>query len=164
MFAAIWAQDANGLIGKNDKMPWHLPKDLQFFKNTTENNTIVMGRKTFEGMDKKPLPNRQTIVLTTDPTYQADNVLVMHSVEEVLNYEKNYEGIVFITGGANVYHSFNAYYDILYRTVIHESFEGDVYMPEIDWSEWSMIDISEGSTDDDNPYAHSFETYQRKQQ
>lgn len=55
MIAAIWAQDENGLIGKDDKLPWYLPDDLQFFKQMTENNTIVMGRKTFEGMGKKSL-------------------------------------------------------------------------------------------------------------
>lgn len=163
MLAAIWAQDENGLIGKEDVMPWHLPNDLQFFKNTTENNTIVMGRTTFEGMNKKALPNRQTIILTTDKNYQADNVIVMHCIAEVLNYEKNYDGIVFITGGSKVYDSFLPYCDIIYRTVIHESFDGDTYIPDVNWDEWTMIDISEGTLDEKNKYSHSFETYKRKQ-
>ena len=66
MLAAIWAQDENGLIGKEDRLPWRLPNDSKFFKQMTEANTLVMGRKTFEGMGSRPLPNRQTIVLTRD--------------------------------------------------------------------------------------------------
>ncbi|MGX6961151.1 dihydrofolate reductase [Vagococcus xieshaowenii] len=162
MFAAIWAQDENRLIGNNDQMPWYLPNDLQFFKTTTENNTIVMGRTTFEGMNKQPLPNRQTIVLTSDENYEAEGVIVMHSVDEVVAYEKNYEGIVFITGGAKVYQAFLPLCDIVYRTVIHESFEGNVFIPDIDFDRWSMIDVSDGVVDEKNKYPHSFETFKRK--
>lgn len=162
MLAAIWAQDEAGLIGKDSKLPWHLPNDLGFFKSTTENNAIVMGRTTFEGMGKRPLPNRQTIVLTTDKEYQAEGVLVLHSVDDVLLYAENFEGITFITGGAKIYEQFLSNCSVLYRTVIHEQFEGDTYFPAVPWDEWTMINISEGVVDDANPYAHSFETYQRK--
>ena len=102
MLAAIWAQDESGLIGKENKLPWHLPHDLAFFKNTTENNTIVMGRTTFEGMGKRALPNRQTIVLTSDRSYESEGVTVLHSVEDVVKYAETFEGITFITGGAKV--------------------------------------------------------------
>ncbi|HPJ00085.1 MAG TPA: dihydrofolate reductase, partial [Enterococcus sp.] len=70
MLVALWAQDKNGLIGKDNRLPWSLPADLKFFKETTIGNTIVMGRKTFEGMGKRALPFRQTIVLTRDKNYQ----------------------------------------------------------------------------------------------
>lgn len=93
MLAAIWAQDENGLIGKEDRLPWRLPNDLKFFKQMTEANTLVMGRKTFEGMGSRPLPNRQTIVLTRDSSYKAEGVHVMHSVEDVLALEKETDGI-----------------------------------------------------------------------
>ena len=92
MLAAIWAQDENGLIGKEDRLPWRLPNDLKFFKQMTEANTLVMGRKTFEGMGSRPLPNRQTIVLTRDSSYKAEGVHVMHSVEDVLALEKETDG------------------------------------------------------------------------
>ncbi|MDF0479975.1 dihydrofolate reductase [Vagococcus sp. PNs007] len=162
MLAAIWAQDESGLIGKENKLPWHLPHDLAFFKNTTENNTIVMGRTTFEGMGKRALPNRQTIVLTSDRSYESEGVTVLHSVEDVVKYAETFEGITFITGGAKVYKEFLPHCSVLYRTVIHETFEGDTYFPEVDWEEWTMINISEGLTDEHNLYKHSFETYQRK--
>ncbi|NHL43380.1 dihydrofolate reductase, partial [Enterococcus faecium] len=114
MLAAIWAQDENGLIGKEDRLPWRLPNDLKFFKQMTEANTLVMGRKTFEGMGSRPLPNRQTIVLTRDSSYKAEGVHVMHSVEDVLALEKETDGIFFIAGGSAVYQEFLPFCTILY--------------------------------------------------
>ncbi|HCM90131.1 MULTISPECIES: dihydrofolate reductase [Vagococcus] len=161
MIAAIWAQDENGLIGKEEVLPWHLPNDLQFFKQMTENNVIVMGRKTFEGMGKHLLPNRQTIVLTSDQNYDANGALVMHSVEEVLAFSNEFEGITFITGGGEIYKNFLPHIDVLYRTLIKAKFEGDTYFPYLDWEEWNIVSTSEGEVDDKNIYPHDFETYQR---
>ena len=162
MLAAIWAQDEQGLIGKDDHMPWYLPNDLKFFKQMTEDNTIVMGRTTFEGMGSKPLPNRKTIVLTKDKSYQASGVIVMHSIEEILAYAEEFSGITFIAGGSVVYENFLPYCSVLYRTVIQYSFEGDTYFPLVDWNEWTLINLSEGEQDQKNKYPYRFETYQRK--
>ncbi|MHC5229380.1 dihydrofolate reductase [Enterococcus sp. LJL99] len=161
MLAAIWAQDEQGLIGKDDQMPWHLPNDLKFFKQMTEDNTIVMGRTTFEGMGSKPLPNRKTIVLTSDQLYQAQGIIVMHSVEEILTYADEFSGITFIAGGSIVYKNFLPYCDVLYRTVIQHTFEGDTYFPTVDWDEWTLVNLSEGEQDQKNNYPYQFETYQR---
>ncbi|MBO0432198.1 dihydrofolate reductase [Enterococcus sp. DIV0660C] len=163
MLAAIWAQDENGLIGKNEQLPWRLPNDLKFFKQTTESNILVMGRKTFEGMGSRPLPNRQTIVLTHDKNYQADGVTIMHELEEVLAFEKKADGIVFIAGGAAIYQEFLPYCNVLYRTVIQHAFDGDTYFPTVDWEDWSLINVSTGEVDEANPYVHQFETYQRNE-
>lgn len=162
MLAAIWAQDEQETIGKENQLPWHLPNDLKFFKQMTEGNTIVMGRKTFEGMGGRPLPNRQTIVLTRDNAYQIQGVIVFHTVDEVLDYAKNFSGITFIAGGSAVYEDFLPYCDVLYRTVIHHSFDGDTKFPPVAWDDWTMINLSEGTQDDENSYAYQFETYQRK--
>lgn len=162
MLAAIWAQGEQGMIGKGNVLPWHLPNDLKFFKKMTENNTIVMGRTTFEGMGGKALPNRKTIVLTRDLNYQGEGIIVMHSVEDVLKYAEEFSGITFIAGGAKIYQDFLAYCDVLYRTVIHETFDGDTTFPEINWDEWTLINSSEGEMDEKNAYSHVFETYQRK--
>ena len=162
MLAAIWAQDMEGLIGKDDHMPWHLPNDLKFFKQMTENNTIVMGRTTFEGMGSKPLPNRKTIVLTKDKTYNASGVSIMHSVAEVVSYAKIFSGITFVAGGAKIYSSFLPECDVLYRTVIQHSFEGDTYFPAVDWNEWILVNLSEGEQDQINKYPYQFETYQKR--
>ncbi|MGX7014044.1 dihydrofolate reductase [Vagococcus silagei] len=161
MLVAIWAQDENGLIGKAEQLPWHLPDDLQFFKKMTQNNTIVMGRKTFEGLGKRLLPDRSTIVLTSDQNYDGNGATVMHSVQEVLDYAEQFEGITFITGGGEIYKQFLPYYDVLYRTLIKAEFEGDTYFPYLDWDEWNIVSTSEGTVDDKNAYAHDYETYQR---
>ena len=151
-----------GNIGKENVLPWHLPNDLKFFKKMTEDNTIVMGRHTFEGMGSKALPNRKTIVLTSDPNYHAPNVTVMHSVQEVQAYAEDFSGITFIAGGTKVYQDFLPYCDVLYRTVIHGQFEGDSQFPAVNWEEWTLINSSDGETDEQNKYLHEFETYQRK--
>jgi len=161
MLAAIWAQDENGLIGKNGVLPWHLPDDLQFFKQMTENNVVVMGRTTFEGMDKKLLPNRQTIVLTSNKDYDGNGALVLNSVEEVLAFADEFEGITFIIGGGVVFKFFLSHIDVLYRTLIKDKFEGDTYFPYLDWEDWNIVSTSEGNVDDKNIYPHDFETYQR---
>lgn len=163
MLVAIWAQDQAGLIGKKNQLPWYLPADLKFFKEKTVGHTIVMGRKTFEGMGKRPLPNRQTIVLTSDQTYQCEGVLPLHSLEEVLAYEAKQNQPVFITGGAAIYQAFLPYCQELYRTVIDEVFEGDAFFPSVNWDQWILIDIEEGKTDEKNHYPYRFERYQRKE-
>lgn len=162
MLAAIWAQDEQGTIGKNNRLPWHLPNDLKFFKQMTEDNTIVMGRKTFEGMGSRPLPNRQTIVMTRDEAYRAEGVNVVHSIAEVLDYAKAFSGITFIAGGSAIYKDFLPYCDVLYRTVIQHSFDGDTKFPAVSWDDWALINLSEGVQDEENTYSYQFETYQRK--
>lgn len=162
MLAAIWAQDEKGTIGKNNHLPWHMPNDLKFFKQMTENNTIVMGRKTFEGMGSRPLPNRQTIVMTRDKNYKANGVIVLHTVQEVLNYAESFSGITFISGGSAIYEEFLPFCNVLYRTVISHTFEGDTKFPSINWDDWTRINLSEGEQDEKNLYPYQFETYQRK--
>ncbi|MGX7394405.1 dihydrofolate reductase [Carnobacterium mobile] len=162
MIAFLWAQDQQGLIGNKGTLPWRLPNDLKFFKEKTQGNAVVMGRKTFEGMNKRPLPNRINIVMTTDEKYQAEGVLVMHSPKEVLDFADHYQGITFITGGSDIFKLFekNAY--VLYRTMIDGEFEGDTFMPDLDWSKWQLVDMDTGIVDERNKYAHTFETYRRK--
>lgn len=161
MLIAIWAQDKNGLIGKENHLPWHLPNDLRFFKETTINHTLVMGRKTFEGMGGRPLPNRQTIVLTRDKEYRAENVIVMHSIEEVITYDQNHEGETFIAGGSAIYTEFLPYCKKIYRTFIEASFEGDAYFPMMLWNKWQLTERKQGVRDEKNPYLYYFETYER---
>lgn len=162
MIAFLWAEDKNGLIGKGGTLPWYLPNDLKFFKQMTVNQAIVMGRKTFEGMGKRPLPNRVNIILTSDTSYQADGVEVMSSREEVLAFAKAYEKDTLITGGAGVFQHFLEDVDILHRTVIDGEFEGDTYMVPINWDDWTLVHVEEGVRDEKNVYSHRFETYRRK--
>ncbi|HIY57911.1 MAG TPA: dihydrofolate reductase [Candidatus Tetragenococcus pullicola] len=161
MINAIWAQDEKGLIGKQNQMPWHLPNDLAYFKKMTINHTIVMGRKTFEGLGGKPLPKRQTILLSKNENYHPDGVTVFHTVEEVLAFAKKSKDPVFIAGGAMIYQAFLPFCEVLYRTVIEKSFEGDAYFPTIDWTQWNLVASKPGIVDEKNQYTHRFETYER---
>ncbi|AYW50590.1 dihydrofolate reductase [Tetragenococcus halophilus] len=161
MLIAIWAQDKNGLIGKDNKLPWYLPNDLKFFKNNTINNTLVMGRKTFEGMGGRPLPDRETIILTKDPNYKAENVKILHSIDEVIGLANRQSTPVFVGGGTEIFRELLPHFDYLYRTFIDEVFTGDTYMPEVDWSQWKLKEEKEGVVDERNHYKHRFEIYER---
>lgn len=162
MLQAIWAQDQNGLIGKDDQMPWHLPSDLAYFKKLTSGNTLIMGRKTFVGMGSRPLPNRQTVILSRNEEYNPAGVTVLHSVEEVLHLVNKQTTPVFIAGGAMLYQTFLPYCDVLYRTVIEASFSGDTYFPKVDWFQWQLVKETVGTIDEKNRYPHRFEVYHRK--
>jgi dihydrofolate reductase len=164
MLTAIWAEDENGLIGKANHLPWRLPNDLQHFKRLTESNVIVMGRKTYEGLGKRPLPNRTTIVMTREEAFdpEHEDVLVMHSVDEVRAFAEESSEEVFIVGGSSIYHAFESFLDKCVRTIVLGKFEGDAYFPVWDWTQFELIEEVEGLTDEKNLYPHIFLTYQRK--
>lgn len=157
---AIWAEDENGVIGVNGILPWHLPKELQHFKKTTLNHTILMGRVTFEGMQRRLLPNRQTIVLTSDDQYQVDGVLTMTSVEQVLDWFKTQEKNLYIIGGSKVLKAFDGHFDKIIKTLVNHQFDGDTYSPELDLSQFTEVNFQYFEKDEKNPYdftVHVFE-------
>lgn len=160
MLVMIWAQDEKGLIGKEGALPWHLPNDLKFFKEKTINQIIVMGKTTFEGMQKRVLPKRQTIVLTRDVAYQADNVCICHEIDALVEQSKRED--IYIVGGASVYKQFEPFADVLFQTVIHHTFDGDTTFPEIDWTQYTLVEEIDGIVDDNNQYAHTFKKFERK--
>jgi dihydrofolate reductase len=122
---AVWAEDENGLIGKDNGLPWKKPEDLKHFKETTINKIIVMGSKTFEGLRKKTLPNRTTIILTRDLNYEANGAIICNSIDEVL---KSTNDDLYIVGGKEVYKSFFPYLTDLIKTEIKGTYEGDTYI------------------------------------
>jgi dihydrofolate reductase/thymidylate synthase len=164
MFTALWAQDRNGLIGKDEKMPWYLPNDLKFFKEKTLDSNIVMGRKTYEGLGKKTLPNRKNIVLTTNKDYDSENedVLVLHSIDEVLDYAKSSNLKTNIIGGASIYKGFQPYINEVYVTKIDHEFDGDTYFPKWDFENYQLVNCKEGLVDEKNKYKHTFYHYIKK--
>lgn len=122
---AVWAEDESGLIGKDNGLPWKKPEDLKHFKETTINQIIVMGSKTFDGLGKRALPNRTIIVLSRDLDYKANGVIVYNSVDEVL---ENTDKDLYIVGGKEIYKSFFPYYTNLIKTEIKGIHEGDTYI------------------------------------
>lgn len=130
----ITAFDKKQLIGKNNQLPWHIPEDLQYFKKTTLNHPIVMGRKTFESIGKA-LPSRTNIVISSTLQPQKD-IILLSSPEQLfsLDIEK-----AFIIGGSSLYQYFLPKSHYLYITHIDNIFSGDTFFPEIDWEQWVKI-------------------------
>lgn len=150
------------VIGKDNKMPWHLPADLQYFKAVTLNKPVVMGRKTFESIGR-PLPGRRNIVISRDESYRADGIDVAHSVEDALTLAGNVAEVMVIGGGA-IYAHCLPFADQLYITHIDLAVEGDTQFPEYDTvNTWQLVTSEAHLADEKNPYNYSFNTYQRVQ-
>ncbi len=156
----IVAVSENGVIGLNGIMPWHLPKDLQYFKKITLNHTVIMGRLTFESIGK-PLPNRKNIVLS-NTLKPLEGILIAKNWEEAIQLAQNDEK-VFIIGGQQTFEQALQFklVNSIYRTLIHHSFEGDTFFPEINLKEWSLVSQEFVSKDDKNPFDFTFEIWNK---
>ena len=129
MVVGIVAVDRNLAIGKNGKLPWHYSADMKFFKEMTIGNAVVMGRRTWLTL-KKPLPDRQNIVLSRDQNLANDSLIVMSDVESVLDFARKQEGHLFVMGGAKVYESFLPHIQRWIVTEVPLAVEGaDTFMP-----------------------------------
>lgn len=159
MISIIFAMDSKGTIGKDNRLPWHLPADLAYFKKTTLGHTVIMGRKTFESVGR-PLPGRCNVIITRDKNYKREDCVVLNSIEEVIEYCSDKD--VFIIGGADIYTKLFPYTDKLYITLIEASFEGDAFFPEINYDEWKLVSRTKGPRDEKNPYDYDFLVYERK--
>lgn len=155
----IAAMSENHVIGKDNKLLWHLPNDLKHFKNTTSGHTVIMGRKTFDSVGK-PLPKRRNIVVTRQ-AITIEGCEVVNSVEAALALCKG-EDEVFIVGGAEIYKLSLHLTDRIYLTIIHEQFEGDSFFPEISKTLWKEVAHQDHEPDDKNPLPYSFITLERQ--
>lgn len=151
--------DEQQVIGKDNELPWYLPNDLKYFKKVTTGHTIIMGRKTFSSIGR-PLPNRTNIVMTRDKNFQVEGCTVVHSIDELEPFLKEDE--VFLIGGSELFKLAFPRADRLYITLIHETFDGDTYFPDIDFSDWEKIEEIKGKTDEKNKYEHTYYIYDRK--
>ena len=159
----IVAHARNGVIGKDNKLPWYLPEDLKNFKRTTLGKPVIMGRKTFESLPNGPLPNRKNVVLTTIPEADFINCFACDSMGEALDLCKN-EDEIFIIGGALVYRQAIRLADTMYITRVHAEFkDADAYFPNINWDLWEEVSREDFPADEKNAYPYSFITYKRKQ-
>ena len=156
----IAAMGTNRVIGRGNGLPWNLPADTRFFKETTRGHPVIMGRKTFDTMGK-PLPGRRNIVITRRPHLEIPGAEVVSSLEAALSLVNVQEEEVFIIGGSEIYAMALAIADRMYLTLIHESFEGDTFFPEFDESDWVVVSRRDREADERNPHAFSFLTYER---
>ena len=144
----------NRVIGNGNRLPWHLPADLQHFKKLTMGKPMLMGRNTWESLPGV-LPGRRHIVVTRNPDYRASGADVVHSVEEALAAVED-EAEIMIVGGSQFYSEMMPRADRLYLTLVDEDIEGDVYFPQIDWHEWREAGREERAADEKNAYNLSF--------
>jgi len=141
----IAAVARNRVIGHRGGIPWHLPEDFAHFKATTLGHTLVMGRATYDSIGR-PLPGRTTIVLTRDPDWHADGVLVAHDLDSALSIAADLPGDVYVAGGSHVYAAAMQRADEQVLTEVHQSPEGDTFYPDFDRADWveKRRDLREG--------------------
>jgi dihydrofolate reductase len=156
----IAAMGENLVIGNDGELPWDIPEDMKYFMNTTKDHVIIMGRKTFETLDK-PLPKRLTIIVTRQLGYKAEGCVVVTSLKKAIEEAKKqippYPEEVFICGGGEIYKESLPLVNKLYLTRIQEEFDGDTFYPEVDFSQFKKI----SHVDREEPLPFSFEVYER---
>ncbi len=156
----IAAVSDNNVIGKGNRVPWHLSNDLKRLKALTMGHHMLMGRKTFESLDR-PLPGRTIVVITHDRNFRVDGVLTAHSLERAIDMAR-LDDEIFIAGGAQIYEQAIHRADRMYLTRVHVDVEGDAFFPEFDdLMEWNLIDVEHCEADERNEYPYSFLTYER---
>lgn len=176
---------ANGVIGRDGGLPWHLPADLRYFKRLTMGHTLVMGRRTWESVGR-PLPGRRTVVVTRQAGWQpaggpwpeaAGTVEVAGSLEEGLERARALEGAaasalegsaepggpaeVFVVGGAEIYREALPVADRLYLTRIEQDFAGDTHFPAFDPHSWRRVACDRRGPEPGVPFAYRFEVWDR---
>jgi dihydrofolate reductase len=142
----VVAAARNGVIGQTNRMPWHLPSDLAFFKRLTMGHPVVMGRKTYESIGK-PLPGRKNIVITRDPAFQAPGCVIVDSLDAAYRAAGDVDE-VFVIGGAQVYEAAMPTVDRIYLTEVEAEIEGDTWFPRFDRSQWAETEISRQGLDE----------------
>jgi dihydrofolate reductase len=162
MISLVVAASINNAIGKNNQLLWHLPNDLKFFKNTTWGSVVIMGRKTFESVNK-PLPGRINIVITRQPNWIAEGVTVAQNLDHALQLAKETNcKELFVIGGGEIYNLALPLADRVYLTRVNTNIEGDTFFPELSENEWLLSTSTPFEADEKNAFAHCFEVWDRK--
>ena len=162
LISAIVACANHRIIGKDNQMPWYLPVDLAYFKRTTLDHHVIMGRNSLVSMGR-PLPKRTNIVVTRDPFFIASGCVIAHSIAEAVQIaEQNGETEAFILGGGEIFRQSVDLWDRLYLTEIDLDTEGDVFFPELDWSTWRLVSEQKHEKDDKNAFDCIFKLFERE--
>lgn len=159
MISIIVACGKNNAIGKDNRLLWHLPADLQFFKKTTLGKTMIMGRATFDSIGKA-LPGRRTIVVTRNLSWHVEGAETANSLEQALDMCKHDEEII-IAGGADIYNQCILKANRIYRTVVDLQPEADRFFPEISEKEYRLQASELRKADEKNPVDMLFEVWER---
>lgn len=142
ILSLLVAVSDNGLIGRDNQLPWHIPADLKRFKKLSVGKPTVMGRKTWDSLGR-PLPDRRNIVITRNATFQAPGAEVVTSLDEAIRISGDAEEIILI-GGAEIFRLALPMADRMYYTHVHTIMEGDAYFPPVEWTQWQPVYQEEG--------------------
>jgi dihydrofolate reductase len=160
MISIIVAVSKDLGIGKNNDLLWHLPDDMKRFKRLTTGNTIIMGRRTWESLPRRPLPNRKNVVITDIPDESFDGAIAAYSINDAIAKCKG-DKEIFIIGGGSIYRQFMPVADRLYITHVYKKADADIFFPEIDPGVWELVEKEEFKPGDGGiPYTYAI--YERK--
>ncbi len=168
----IVACSENGVIGRDGDLPWHLPEDLKHFMRSTKGHAVVMGRKTFESLEK-PLGGRLNIVISRSMPIEESipgELTVMRSLREAIEAGRAADisengfgkGLIWIAGGGEIYKQAFEVADLVLRTRVHCEIEGDTYFPSIDSDDWALEQIEEHQSDDRHDFGFTIERWVRR--
>ena len=161
MISIIVAVSEDLGIGKDNELLWHISEDLRRFKRLTSGNIVIMGKKTWESLPRRPLPGRKNIVLTDDPNESIENSVTAYSIDDAMSKCSDGEE-VFIIGGGSIYRQFMPIADRLFITHVHKKAPADIYFPEIDLSIWEVTETEEFKTNDEDSIPYTYTIYQRR--
>ena len=140
MISLIWAMDKNNLVGKGDKIPWHIKEDLLYYKSKTNGQTVLMGDQTYFSLkgyyNDKPLPYGKIYVATIDKNLKIDGVTMIY---DLVSFLENNKDDLWVVGGATIYKISLPYADRLYISFVKGEYEGDRYFPQIDFSKYNLV-------------------------
>jgi dihydrofolate reductase len=160
LLSLVVAMARNGVIGRDNAMPWHLPDDLKHFKALTMGKPMLMGRKTFAAIGK-PLPGRTSLVLTRDPAWRAEGVIAVRSLDEAFEKAGSAPELC-VVGGAEIYNLTLPIAQRIHLTQIHADIPGDTVFPPLDASEWHETERLEHPADERHAYPMTFSTLERR--
>lgn len=149
----------NGVIGRDNKLPWHMPADLAHFKRLTMGKPVLMGRRTWESLPGI-LPHRTHVIFTRDRDYVAEGGFVVHSIQQAIDFAGDAEELM-VVGGANLYAQTLPLASRMYLTIVHDHFDGDTTFPDYEKADWREVSREQHDSDERNPHAYSFLIFER---
>ncbi len=161
MISIIAAISEDCGIGKNNDLLWNIPEDLKRFKKLTLGKTVIMGRKTWESLPRRPLPGRKNVVITDVPDENIGNAVTAYSIGDALSKCSDDEDI-FIIGGGSIYRQFMPLAGRLYITLVHRSVPADIYFPEIDMNTWKIVEKDDSGSNKIDSVPYTYIIYDRK--
>lgn len=162
LISLVVAASENNVIGKDNKLLWHLPNDMRFFKNTTWAMPVIMGRKTFDSLGK-PLTGRTNIVITRQKTWKAEGVKAVKNLDEAIIAAARADAKeAFVIGGGEIFKQSMPRAQKIFLTRVHTILEGDTFFPEIGDKEWKLVSNLDFDADEKHAFAYSFQIWENK--